>query len=110
MKRDILTITSSASNKIKELLKQKSEAKAIRVAMKSGGCSGLKYVIEYAKDLRPYEEVISATDYKVFIDPKAIIYIIGSKMDFVEDTFKSGFVFINPNEKESCGCGKSFNV
>lgn len=111
MSQPILKISNKAAEQIKYLLqKRDKDSLGIRVNIKSGGCSGFKYVIEYADQANPFEEIIKEKDVAVFIDPKAIMYLIGSKMDFVEEQFKSGFVFINPNEKESCGCGKSFNV
>ena len=111
MSQPILKISDNAAKQIKYLLqKRDKESLGIRVNIKSGGCSGFKYVVEYADQTNPFEEIVKDKDISVFIDPKAIMYLIGSKMDFVEERFKSGFVFINPNEKESCGCGKSFNV
>ncbi len=111
MEKQILTISDRAVSQIQSLLKSKmNEVEAIRVKIKSGGCAGFKYVIEYADKPDPYEEIVNEKGVKLFIDPKAIMYLIGSEMDYVSEKFKSGFVFINPNEKESCGCGKSFNV
>lgn len=111
MSQPILRISDNAAKQIKHLLqKRDKESLGIRVNIKSGGCSGFKYVIEYASHSNPFEEMVQDKDVSVFIDPKAIMYLIGSTMDFVVEKFQSGFVFINPNEKESCGCGKSFNV
>ena len=111
MSQPVLEITQKAAEQIKYLLQKRDKASlGIRVNIKSGGCSGFKYVIEYADHVHPFEEIVKDKDVSVFIDPKAIMYLIGSKMDFVAEKFKSGFVFVNPNEKESCGCGKSFNV
>jgi iron-sulfur cluster assembly protein len=111
MARQIITISQKAVEKVKELInKRGSESFGIRVGVKSGGCSGLSYVIEYADSPRPFEEVIEDKGVRILIDPKAIIYVIGSEMDYTEDMFKSGFIFTNPNEKAKCGCGKSFNV
>jgi iron-sulfur cluster assembly protein len=111
MQKQILTISDNAALQIKLLIEHKnSQPEGIRINIKSGGCSGFKYVIEYADKQNPYEEIICEKGVKVFIDPKAIMYLIGSEMDYVSEKFKSGFVFTNPNEKESCGCGKSFNV
>jgi iron-sulfur cluster assembly protein len=111
MKKQILTISDRAVSQIQSLLTTKTnEANAIRVKIKSGGCAGFKYVIEYADQPDPYEEIIVERGVKLFIDPKAIMYLIGSEMDYVSEKFKSGFVFVNPNERESCGCGKSFSV
>ena len=111
MQKQILTISDNAALQIKLLIEQKnSQPEGIRINIKSGGCSGFKYVIEYADKQNPYEEIVCEKGVKVFIDPKVIMYLIGSEMDYVSEKFKSGFVFTNPNEKESCGCGKSFNV
>lgn len=110
-KKDIITITDNASKQIKNLIDNRGRASiGIRVSVKTGGCSGLSYCFEYADELRPFEEKIISNDVAVIVDPKAIMYIIGSEMDFYEDNFKSGFVFNNPNQSSSCGCGKSFSV
>lgn len=112
MKRKVpVTISARAVEKIKYLMsKREKPSLGLRVGVKSGGCSGMTYAIEYAEVLRPFEEEITQDGVKLFIDPKAIMYIIGSEMDFIEDKFKSGFVFNNPNEKAKCGCGESFAV
>ncbi|WP_168464431.1 HesB/IscA family protein [Wolbachia endosymbiont of Ctenocephalides felis wCfeT] len=113
-----ITITANAVERVRYLLDQKKpeeEAIGIRVLIKQKGCSGLKYDIEYAYDVRPLESVIeeSCSDgrkIKVLIDPKSIMFILGSEMDYVEEKFSSGFVFKNPNESGRCGCGESFYV
>lgn len=106
-----VTLTDAAAEQIKNLLASRGkESLGIRVGVRSGGCSGLAYTIEYADDVRKFEEVIDEKGVKVLIDPKAILYLIGTTMDFKQDKFKSGFVFVNPNEKGRCGCGESFHV
>lgn len=107
-----LSITDTAATKIKELIKQAPDSKVIgiRVAVKQGGCSGLKYVIEYAKAQEKFEEVIEAKGIVVFIEAKAIIYLLGSTMDYIDEKIKTGFIFTNPNSKGECGCGESFHV
>lgn len=106
-----ITITDKAAERVKFLLSQREKpAAGIRVGVKKGGCSGLSYVIEYADALEKFDEVVEEKGVKVIIDPKAIMYLIGTEMDFVEEKMKSGFVFVNPNEKARCGCGESFNV
>lgn len=107
----ILTITDAAAERIKFLLaKREKVAYAIKVGVKQGGCSGLSYVVEYAEEKGPYDEVIEEKGVRVLVDPKAVIYLLGTQMDFVDHKIKSGFVFINPNEKGTCGCGESFRV
>ncbi len=111
MPKAIITISDRAVAKVKDLVGLRDiEPFGLRIGVKSGGCSGLSYVVEYADDKRPFEEVIEDKGVRILIDPKAIMYLIGSEMDYIEDTFKSGFIFSNPNEKAKCGCGKSFNV
>ena len=78
--------------------------------MRTRGCSGLSYTLEYADEVKPYDEVAQFGDIKVLIDPKAIMFLLGTTMDYREDKFKSGFEFVNPNEKGRCGCGESFSV
>ncbi|WP_168464639.1 HesB/IscA family protein [Wolbachia endosymbiont of Ctenocephalides felis wCfeT] len=117
-KKDPITITDRALEKVRYLLDQNSsEMKVIgiRILVKQKGCSGLKYTIEYAYDIRPFESLIEASccdgfKVKVLIDPKSIMFIFGSEMDYVEEKLSSGFVFNNPNEKGKCGCGESFHV
>lgn len=109
--RAVISITEKAAMKIRELLNDRGvDSVGVRVSVKSGGCSGFSYDIEYADTIRPFEEQISTRGITVLLDPKALMYIIGSEMDYFEDQFKSGFVFNNPNEKGKCGCGKSFSV
>ncbi len=106
-----ITITDNAAARVQHLLSQRGKPSVgIRVGVKKGGCSGLSYVIEYADELQKLDEVVEDKGIKVIIDPKAIMYLIGTEMDFVEEKMKSGFVFVNPNEKGRCGCGESFNV
>ena len=106
-----ITITDAAAERVQALLREREKPSVgIRVGVKKGGCSGLSYVIEYADDLQKFDEVVEDKGIKVIIDPKAIMYLIGTEMDYVEEKMKSGFVFVNPNEKGRCGCGESFNV
>ena len=110
-KKAPLIMTQNAVERIKFLLSKRDRPSiGIRVSVKSGGCSGLTYVIEYADDLKPFEEKVSQDGVDLIVDPKAMMYLIGSEMDFVEEKFKSGFTFRNPNEKARCGCGESFTV
>ncbi len=112
-----ITITKEAAKQAKKLIDARGKPTAgIRVGVRTRGCSGLSYTIEYADDVKPFEEVVEATDeesgdnFKVLIDPKAIMFLLGTQMEYKEDKFKSGFEFVNPNEKGRCGCGESFTV
>jgi len=107
----ILTITESAAQRVKTLLAGRGKpSSGIRVGLKTKGCNGYSYALEFADEAGPYDEVIEAHGVKVLIDPKAVMFILGSQMDYVEDKLSSGFVFNNPNEKGRCGCGESFHV
>ena len=111
MTKQILKLSNNSALRIKEILsKAEKSAIGVRVGVRSGGCAGMSYVMEYANDIRPNEEVIEDRGVKVLIDPKAIIYLLGTEMDFKKDKFSSQFIFKNPNETERCGCGESFKV
>jgi iron-sulfur cluster assembly protein len=109
--KQVIEISDSAAERIKHLLNSRGKpSEGVRVGVKKGGCSGLSYTIEYADDVKKFEDVVEDKGVKVIIDPKATLYLIGTTMDFVDEKMKSGFVFINPNEKGRCGCGESFHV
>ena len=109
--KQILTLTENAIKHIRELLEKRgAPSVGIRVGVKSGGCSGMKYFIEYADQQNPYDEIVKSDDLTILIDPKALMYLLGSEMDYITEEFKSGFTFSNPNEKGKCGCGSSFSV
>ncbi|MES2214500.1 MAG: iron-sulfur cluster assembly accessory protein [Pseudomonadota bacterium] len=110
MAKSILTITEKATHRIKHLLSKRKDAIGLKVGVKTGGCSGMSYVIDYTTEKNASDEVVQAQDIHIFIDAKAIMYLIGTEMDYEEGQFKEGFVFTNPNEKAKCGCGKSFEV
>ena len=111
MSNQILKLSENAVQRIKEIMTlNKSNAVGVRIGVKSGGCAGMSYVMEYAEDVKPDEEVIEEKGIKVFIDPKAIMYLLGTEMDYKKDKFSSQFIFKNPNETERCGCGESFKV
>ena len=107
----VITLTDAAAARAKALLaKGDGKATGLRVGVKSKGCSGLSYSIEYAEAKGPHDEVVEDKGVTIFVDPRATMFILGSEMDYVEDKLQSGFVFRNPNEKGRCGCGESFRV
>ena len=111
MSEQVIKLSDNAANRIKEIMsKADNTAIGVRVGVKSGGCAGMSYVMEYAKESKKNEEVIEDKGVKVFIDANAIMYLLGTEMDYKKDKFSSQFVFKNPNEPERCGCGESFKV
>ena len=110
-RKQAMTVTDAAADRIRALLLKRGKPSAgIRVGVRSRGCSGLTYTLEYADEKGKFDEVVEHNGITILIDPKATMFIIGTEMDFIEDKLQSGFTFRNPNEKGRCGCGESFHV
>jgi iron-sulfur cluster assembly protein len=108
---NLITLTDAAASRVKALIAKSEEpVLGLRVGVSTKGCSGMSYVVEYAKDQRKLEDVVEDKGVKIFIDPSAVMFLLGCEMDYIDDKFTSGFVFTNPNEKGRCGCGESFHV
>tara|TARA_Y100000817_G_scaffold257517_1_gene211066 strand:+ start:448 stop:783 length:336 start_codon:yes stop_codon:yes gene_type:complete len=111
MRESVIKLSDNAVSRIKEIMSQANNSTiGVRVGVKSGGCAGMSYIMEYAKEVKPNEEIIEDKGVKVLIDPKAIMYLLGTEMDYKKDNFSSQFIFKNPNETERCGCGESFKI
>tara|TARA_Y100000590_G_scaffold386109_1_gene458682 strand:- start:1036 stop:1368 length:333 start_codon:yes stop_codon:yes gene_type:complete len=109
--KQVITLSDDAASRIKEILsKDETKSIGVRVGVKSGGCAGMSYIMEYAKEINPNDEIIEEKGVKVFIAPSAIMYLLGTEMDYKKEQFSSSFIFKNPNETERCGCGESFKV
>ena len=109
--KQAITLSNSAATRIKEIMsKDEKNSLGVRVGVKSGGCAGMSYIMEYAKEINPNDEVIENKGVKVFIDAGAIMYLLGTEMDYKKEEFSSNFIFKNPNETERCGCGESFKI
>jgi len=109
--KQAITLTDNAASRIKDIIsKDENKSFGVRVGVKSGGCAGMSYIMEYAKEINPNDEVIEDKGVKVFIDPGAIMYLLGTEMDYKKEQFSSSFIFKNPNETERCGCGESFKI
>ena len=107
----VIRLTDAAADRIKYVMANAAKpVVGVRVGVKNGGCAGMTYTMEYADAVAPADEVVEDKGVRVLIDPKAILFLIGTEMDFVDDKLQSGFVFKNPNEKARCGCGESFSV
>jgi iron-sulfur cluster assembly protein len=106
-----IKLTEAAASRVQELLNKRGKPSlGIRIGVRSKGCSGLSYTLEYADQKDPMDELVEQHGVTVLIDPKATLFILGTEMDYVEEKLQSGFVFRNPNEKGRCGCGESFHV
>ncbi len=111
MSQPMMNVTDAAAERVKSLLQQRGkESAGVRIGVRTAGCSGLSYTLEYANEKGEFDETVEDNGVTIFIDPKAVMFLVGTEMDFVEDKLKSGFVFSNPNEKGRCGCGESFHV
>jgi iron-sulfur cluster assembly protein len=107
----VMTVTPAAAERVKALIESRGKPTAgIRIGVRSKGCSGMSYTLEFADSQQPLDEVVDTQGVKLLIDPKASLFLIGTEMDYEEEKLKSGFVFRNPNEKGRCGCGESFHV
>ena len=111
MTNSIIKLSDNAAKRIKEIMSSaQKDSIGVRIGVKAGGCAGMSYIMEYAKNSNPNDEVIEDKGVKVLIDPKAIMYLLGTEMDYKKEKFSSQFIFKNPNETERCGCGESFKV
>ena len=109
--KQLITLSDNAASRIKQILSNdETKSLGVRVGVKSGGCAGMSYIMEYAKEINPNDEIIEDKGVKVFIDPGAIMYLLGTEMDYKKEQFSSSFIFKNPNETERCGCGESFKI
>ena len=106
-----ITLTDAAASRVKRLIdKAEKPVLGLRVGVKTRGCSSLSYFVEYAEEQKKFEDVVEDKGVKIFIDPTAVMFLLGTEMDYVEDKIESGFVFNNPNEAGRCGCGESFTI
>ena len=109
--KPILTLTDRAKTHVETLMgRADNDVIGLRVGIKTAGCSGLQYVVEFATEKKIFEDEITQDGVTILIDPSAVMFLIGSEMDWVEEKFSSQFVFHNPNETARCGCGESFTV
>ena len=107
----IIKLSDNAALRIKEIMSSaENESLGVRVSVKTGGCAGMSYVMEYTKEVNSNDELIEDKGVKVFIDSSAVMYLLGTEMDYKKEELSSSFVFNNPNETERCGCGESFKV
>ena len=106
----MITLTDKAAQKIKKTLERRGHGVGIRIGVKTTGCSGLAYVLEYVDSPQPEDQCVDCTGCKLFVDPKSCAYVSGMTIDYVRQGLNEGFEFKNPNERDRCGCGESFRV
>ena len=111
----VMKLTDRAAERIKALMADKLGSGAVaagglRIGIKKGGCAGMEYTMEWAAEKKPFDEVVEQDGARVLVDPKAVMYLLGTEMDYKTDTLSAQFVFANPNQKGACGCGESVNL
>ena len=107
----VIKLSDNAALRIKEIMSNAgNDSLGVRVSVKTGGCAGMSYIMEYTKKINPNDEVVEDKGVKVFVDSSAVMYLLGTEMDYKKEELSSSFVFNNPNETERCGCGESFKI
>ena len=107
----VLTMTDAASQRIKSIMASKGPAVAgLKIGIKKGGCAGMEYTMEWAETAGKFDEVVEQDGARVIIDPQAVLYLLGTEMDYKVDKLSAQFVFNNPNQSSACGCGESVNL
>ena len=109
-KFQVLSLTDAAAERVREIMAAREGATGLRVGVKNGGCAGMSYTMEIAQEIRPGEDVVEDKGVRVIVDPKAVLFLIGTQMDYEVGKLSSGFVFNNPNQPSACGCGESVAI
>ncbi|MGL4325583.1 MAG: HesB/IscA family protein [Beijerinckiaceae bacterium] len=110
-KLQVMTLTPSAAERVRDIMSNADDAiLGVRVGVKNGGCAGMEYTMEYAREQKPFEEMVEDKGVRIFIDPKAVLFLLGTEMDFKTDKLAAQFVFNNPNQVSACGCGESVEI
>ena len=110
-KPQVMRLTDAAATRIKQVMAQADRPVAgVRVGVKNGGCAGMEYTMEYAESVAPTDEVVEDRGVKILIDPKAVLFLLGTEMDYKTEKLSSQFVFNNPNQTSACGCGESVKL
>jgi len=107
----VMRLTDAAANRIKDILARADKPIAgVRVGVKNGGCAGMSYTMEYAEAINPTDEIVEDKGVRLLIDPKAVLFLLGTEMDYKTDKLAAQFVFNNPNQTSACGCGESVQL
>lgn len=111
MKKNIISLSQNAVDKIKDIIKARDEQPlGLRVSLKTKGCSGLSWSLDFIDEVNKFDEHMSESGIEIYIDPKAVLFVLGSTIDYIKSDLEEGFIFSNPNETGKCGCGESFTV
>jgi len=105
-----ITLTDEAASHVRKFLDNRGKGEGLRLGIKTTGCSGMAYVLEFVDDAAPEDQVFEDKGVRIFVDPKSLVYIDGTELDYTREGLNEGFKFNNPNVKDSCGCGESFTV
>ena len=105
-----ISMSEAAQQHVANHLKNRGKGQGIRLGVRTNGCSGMSYVLEFVDEADPGDAVFPAGEVKLFVDPKSLLYLDGTELDFVKEGLNEGFQFNNPNVKDECGCGESFNI
>jgi len=106
----MISLTDAAARKIQQTLTRRGHGQGIRLGVKTTGCSGLAYVLEYVDTPQPEDQLFDCAGCQIFVDPKSCVYLQGVTVDYVRQGLNEGFQFNNPNERDRCGCGESFRI
>ena len=110
-KPKVISLTEAAAERVKAIMaRSETPAAGLRVGVKKGGCAGMEYTMEYAAAAGPHDEVVEEKGVRILIDPTAVLFLLGTEMDYKADKLKAGFVFNNPNQMSACGCGESVQI
>ena len=105
-----VTLTSSAASRVEKYLENRGKGVGLRLGVKTTGCSGMAYTLEFVDEMHPEDRIFESHGVKILVDPKSLVYIDGTELDFAKEGLNEGFKFNNPNVKDECGCGESFTV
>lgn len=105
-----MTLTDAAAERVRQIMASRPDVVGLRVGVKNGGCAGMEYTMSWATEQDPLDEVVEDKGVRILIDPKAVLFLLGTEMDYKVDKFASQFVFNNPNQSSACGCGESVTI
>ncbi|KQQ91486.1 Fe-S cluster assembly scaffold SufA [Aureimonas sp. Leaf324] len=107
----VLSMSDTAAERVRAIVDARGgEAEGIRIGVKKGGCAGMEYTIDLVTEPKPGEDVVEHAGARVFVAPEAVLFLLGTRMDYEETTLRSGFTFMNPNQTSACGCGESIEL